>query len=51
MSTDIHLTVRGKARVEGNSQRVSRLTSFAVVVLLSLALWAAIIAALAALWP
>jgi hypothetical protein len=35
----------------GSSERAGRLTRFAVVALLSLALWAAIGGGLAAVWP
>jgi hypothetical protein len=50
MSTEIHSTERFRARFGGNSGRVRRLTSFAIVALLSLALWAAIIGVFVALW-
>ena len=48
MTADIHPTPNFGA---DRSERVSRLTNFAVVTLLSLTLWAVIIGCFIELWP
>jgi len=50
MTIDIHRATKLKTHVGDSSGRVHRLTGFAVIALASLALWAAIIGGLVAIW-
>jgi hypothetical protein len=51
MTIELYRARRFKAKIAEDPERVRRRTSFAVIILGSLALWAAIMTCLIAIWP